>query len=118
MGEYGDVDPYEPTILYRVWRQDGRVNRASRDPLCEGSCEEPIELWILSFGSVRSEGVGNRANRERIGYYGEWLPDFIAWIKSEAENAGVYASLLTEMRDILPNWMRSSSRRSSRRNKE
>ena len=103
MGEYGDVDPYEPTILYRVWRQDGRVNRASPGPLFA----KEVARNLSSFGYYHLEvsalkALGTGQNRDRIGYYGEWLPDFIAWIKSEAENAGVYASLLTEMRDILP----------------
>ncbi len=103
MGEYGEVDPYEPTLLNRVWRQDARVNLSA--PGCRLAKE--VAKSLSSFGYFHLEAsalksLGSGQPRGRIGYNGEWLPDFIAWTKSGPENVGVYESLLTQMREILP----------------
>ncbi len=48
------------------------------------------------------KSLGTGQSRDRIGYSGEWLPDFIAWCKSSSNAVGVYETLLDQMRVILP----------------
>ena len=61
MGEYGEVDPYEPTLLNRVWHQDARVNwGCAGASLCKRSCQGIVELRLFSFGGFVTEVVGNR----------------------------------------------------------
>lgn len=103
MGEYGEVDPYEPTLLNRVWQQDPRVDRFAPGPRLVKEVARSLSsfgYFHLEASALKSLGTGQA--RDRIGYNGEWLPDFIAWTKSYSENVGVYESLLMQMREILP----------------
>jgi len=102
MGEFGDVDPYEPTILNRVWHRDTRVRMAAPGPrftLAVAQFLSRFGYYHLEAADLKALGTGQPW--ERIGYNGQRVPDFIAWAKSEA-NSGVYRSILSHMRELLP----------------
>jgi predicted ATPase len=103
MGEYGDLDPYEPTILQRVCSQDQRVNMDAPGP--RFAWEVAKSLRSISFSHLEISALkfmGDGLERDRIAYNGEHLPDFIAWTKNSRENASIYEKILGEMREILP----------------
>ncbi len=65
MGEFGEVDPYEPTLLNRAWsnlpwRPDPRVNGRATGVHLAREVREYIEHRIFPFGSVHAEKPGNR----------------------------------------------------------
>ena len=97
MGEYGEVDPYDPSLLNWSVRQDSRVNGAAAGPRFAKEVARAMSsfgYFHLEASSLKSLGTGEP--RDRIGYNGEWLPDFIAWTKSRLENADLYDSLLVQ----------------------
>ncbi len=101
MGEYGDFDPYEPTLLSRVWRNDPRVNLSKPGPQLVKEVARSLSnvgYFHLEASALKAPGTGDPRNR--IGYNGWWLPDYIAKIKSSP--SGMYQSLLAQMREILP----------------
>lgn len=108
MGEFGDVNPYEPTLLNRTWpnaawNQDRRVEWSAPGVRLAQTVARSLSsfgYFHLEASSLKSLGTGQP--RDRIGYNGEWLPDFIAWSKSSPEAVGVYEAILTQMREILP----------------
>lgn len=103
MGEYGAVDPYEPTVLHRVWHRDPRVNAGAQGP----RFAKEVARSLSSFGYYHLEAsalksVGDGDPSDRIKYNGTRLPDFLAWLKFSDERVGIYEAILREMREILP----------------
>jgi hypothetical protein len=103
MGEYGEVDPYEPTILHKVWHQDSTIRSSAPGP----RFAKEVARALSNFGYFHLEAsalksLGDGQPWDRIGYNGSRLPDFIAWGKSSAENVPLYEKIREEMRDILP----------------
>jgi predicted ATPase len=102
LGEFGPVDPYDPSLLHKVWHklvpqpdsQNARFARA-------------VARALSSFGYYHLEvsalkGVGTGESADRIGYYGRGLPDFIAWTKSDPEGAPIFAAILAKLKELLP----------------
>lgn len=103
MGEFGVVEWDMPTILHRVWHGELGVNLQSPNVQFAKAVATALSrfgYYHLEAGELKSLGTGQVANR--IGYYGEGIPDFIAWTKSDPKQAPIYASILTEMREICP----------------
>ncbi|HQU43432.1 MAG TPA: AAA family ATPase [Pirellulales bacterium] len=103
MGEYGDVDPYEPTLLHRVWQKDARIK--SDAPGVKFAKEVARALsrfgyYHLEASQLKSLGTGQ--SWDRIDYNGKRLPDFIAWAKFNEANLHVYESLRAELEEVLP----------------
>lgn len=103
MGEFGQVDPYGPTILYRALR--GQVVNAEAPNVVFAKevarSLSTIAYYHLEVSKLRELGTGRPSNR--IGYYGEGLPDFIAWSKSNPDDTGVYEAIQAKMQELLPN---------------
>ncbi len=102
MGEFGDVDPYEPTTLNRVWHDDPRIHKAAIGPMFAKDVAQMLSrfgYFHLEAAELKSLGTGQPL--ERIGYNGERLPDFIAWAKSEP-GSKVYESILMQIQELLP----------------
>ena len=59
-----------------------------------------IGYYHLSVSELKSLGTGQPW--DRIGYYGNRLPDFIAWTKSDEANAPIYEQIVAAMRELLP----------------
>ena len=103
MGEFGEVDPYEPTLLNRIYRKDPRVNLAAANVVFAKEVARSLNrfgYYHLTVSELKSLGTGQ--NWDRIGYYGNRLPDFIAWTKFNEENASYYQIILNSMRELLP----------------
>ena len=101
LGEFGVVDPYEPTILNRVLRKDPRVRNAAPGPTFAKAVAQSLSsfgYYHLEASELKFPGTGESSRR--IGYNGDRLPDFIAWAKSEAND--VYQTILKQMQEILP----------------
>ncbi len=103
MGEFGLVDPYEPTLLNRVYRQDPRVDPASPNVVFARDAARSLNrfgYYHLTVSGLKSLGSGQSC--DRIGYYGNRLPDFIACTKFDEQNASNYQTILESMRELLP----------------
>ncbi|MBZ5521741.1 MAG: AAA family ATPase [Acidobacteriia bacterium] len=101
MGEFGDVEWDMPSILHRVWHGATGVNLQASNVKFTKAVAKALSrfgCYHLEVSELKSLGIGQAA--DRIGYYGQGLPDFIAWAKSEAPV--VYDSLLCEMQELLP----------------
>jgi predicted ATPase len=103
MGEFGEVDPYEPTLLNRVYRKDPRVDPTSPSVAFTKEVARSLNrfgYYHLTVSELKSLGTGQ--SWDRIGYYGNRLPDFVAWTKFNEENASYYQTILDSMRELLP----------------
>jgi len=101
---YGEVDPYDPTLLNRVFHNDLQVNRAVETVGFAKEVARSLSrfgYYHLSVAQLKALGTGQPA--ERISYYGGGLPDFLAWTKFDERNVPVYEAILEAMRGLLPN---------------
>ncbi|NQU20005.1 MAG: AAA family ATPase [Candidatus Nealsonbacteria bacterium] len=102
VGEFGEVATNEPTILNRVWHNDSRVTLDAPGPRFARAVAKALSsfgYYHLEVSSLKALGEGQPWNR--IGYRGEHLPDFLAWLKSHPEEPA-YAAIMAGMREILP----------------
>ena len=103
MGEYGEVDPYEPTLLHRVWQEDPRVDADSPGARFSKQVARALSrfgYYHLEASQLKSKGTGQ--SWERIQYNGGRLPDFIAWTKFKEANVHIYEELRAELQQVLP----------------
>jgi predicted ATPase len=103
MGEFGEVDPYQPTLLNRVYRKDSGVNHAAPNVVFAIDVARSLNrfgYYHLTVSELKSLGTGQ--SWDRIGYYGNRLPDFIACTKFDEKNASYYQTILESMRELLP----------------
>jgi predicted ATPase len=103
MGEFGEVDPYDPTLLNKVYRKDQGVGHDAPNVRFARDVARSLNrfgYYHLTVSELKTLGTGQ--NWDRIGYYGNRLPDFIAWTKSSEENPSYYQTILESMRDLLP----------------
>ncbi|WP_165232856.1 AAA family ATPase [Aquisphaera insulae] len=103
MGAFGAVDPYEPTLLNRVHRKDPRIHADSLNvafALVVARALNNFGYYHLVVSALKSNGTGQPWNR--IGYYGDRLPDFLAWAKSSEENVPYYERIREDMKELLP----------------
>lgn len=103
MGEFGFVDPYEPSILHRALRVVMEPSNWLNVRFARSIARELSWLgyYHLEVSELKSLGQGRAVSR--IGYYGSGLPDFIAWAKSKPDHApDLFENLLAKMKEILP----------------
>jgi energy-coupling factor transporter ATP-binding protein EcfA2 len=103
MGEFGNVDPYDPTILNKVWHQHPDIDRNAPGVVFAKEVARALSRFAyyhLETSELKSLGDGQAW--DRIEYYGGRLPDFVAWTKSDPEGMPVYGKILKEMRELLP----------------
>lgn len=103
MGEFGEVDSYEPTLLHRVYHNHPSIDHNAPNVAFAKDVARALNrigYYHLSVSELKSLGTGQPW--DRIGYYGNRLPDFIAWTKSDEANAPVYEQIVAAMRELLP----------------
>jgi hypothetical protein len=103
MGEFGIVEWDMPTVLHRVWHHERGVNPQVPNVQFARAVATAISrfgYYHLEAGELKSLGTGQ--HMDRIGYYGESVPDFLASVKSDPERAFIYEKILAEMRELLP----------------
>jgi len=103
MGEFGVVEWDMPTTLHRVWHGAPGVNLNATNVRFARAVAQALSrfgYYHLEVSELKALGIGQ--DSERIGYYGEGLPEFIAWAKSDPERTSIYESILAEMRELLP----------------
>jgi predicted ATPase len=103
MGEFGEVDPYEPTLLHRVYHNHPSTDRNAPNVVFAKDVARALNrfgYYHLSVSELESLGTGQPW--DRIGYYGNCLPDFITWTKSDEADVSIYEQILAAMRELLP----------------
>jgi len=103
LGEFGEVNAYEPTLLNLIYHQDPRIKRDAPGVVFTREVARALNsfgYYHLSLSELKSLGSGQ--GWDRIGYYGNRLPDFLAWAKSGEANASCYENIRDEMRQLLP----------------
>jgi len=103
MGEFGEVDPYEPTLLHRVYHNHPSIGPTTPNVMLAKDVARALNsfgYYHLSVSELKSLGTGQPW--DRIGYYGNRLPDFIAWTKFEEANLPIYEQIRDAMKEILP----------------
>ena len=102
MGEFGVVEWDMPTILHRVWHSAPGVNSQAPNVKVAKAVAQALSRFAyyhLEVSELKSLGIGQ--DSDRIGYYGEGLPEFIAWTKSP-EHTPIYEKILIEMQELFP----------------
>jgi len=103
MGEFGTVEWNMPTTLHRVWHGSPGVHSQAPNVLFAKAVATALSrfgYYHLEVSNLKAVGIG--LDSDRIGYYGEGLPEFLAWTKSDPDHAPVYEAILAEMRQLLP----------------
>ncbi len=100
MGEFGTVDPYDPTLLHRVWHDRGVAGDAQTVMFAKAVARSlsSVGYYHLEVSALKELGTGQTA--ERIDYYGGRLPDFVAWAKSSSD--GTYERIYAKLKGLLP----------------
>lgn len=102
MGEFGDVDAYEPSVLYRARRGKVVAPEAPNVKKAKAVARalSSIGYYHLEVSELKALGTGQ--DTDRIDYYGGRLPDFIAGLKSTPEHAPAYEAIHAGLRELLP----------------
>lgn len=103
MGEFGMVEPGDPTLLHRVHRGHPALVRDAPGVLFAEEVAGKLNrfgYYHLSPSELKSLGTGQAW--DRIGYYGNRLPDFIAWTKLDEDNQSIYDQICASMQELHP----------------
>jgi len=103
MGDFGVVEWNMPTTLHRVWHSAPGVQAQSPNVRYAKAVAKALSrfgYYHLEVSELKALGTGQ--DTDRVGYYGEGLPDFIAWTKSDPERTPIYESIVSDMRQLLP----------------
>ncbi len=103
LANYGEVDPYDPTLLNRIFYNDLQVNKTVESVVFAREVARSLSqfgYYHLSVAQLKTWGTGQPS--QRISYYGAGLPDFLAWTKFSEQNAPVYQKILKAMQVLLP----------------
>jgi predicted ATPase len=104
MGEFGQVNPHDPTLLHKVLH--GSLSRNEMTNIKKASAVartlSKVGYYHLEVSELKSLGSGEFSNR--ISYYGGRLPDFLAWLKATPEQNGAYEQIEKGLNDLLPNF--------------
>lgn len=101
IGEFGHVDPYDPTLLNKVFA--GSPNFQSAHP--NVSFARSVAKALSSFGYYHLEpselkALGYGEDARRIGYNGERLADFLAYLKANGKPS--FEALCSDAKQFLP----------------
>lgn len=103
VGEFGEIGPYDPTILNLVWHHDPRIALRDAGPRFAREVARALSsfgYFHLEVSALKALGAGQPA--DRILYRGHRLPDFIASLKFDESQADIYERIRAEMREVLP----------------
>lgn len=102
LGEFGEIEWDMPTVLYRVWRNEGVRAETPNVRFAKAIAKalSRFGYYHLEVSRLKSLGAGEPINR--IGYNGENLADFLAWAKAADTEPRIYLGILAEMRKLLP----------------
>jgi predicted ATPase len=103
MGEFGVVEWDMPTTLHRVWHGAPGIHALAPNVRFAKAVAKALSrfgYYHLEVSELKTLGTGQ--DTDRVGYYGEGLPDFIAWTKSDPERTPIYESVVSDMRQLLP----------------
>jgi hypothetical protein len=102
LGEYGEVSAYEPSILHRVFYEDPRVNLVAEGPkFVRAFIRCLINIGYYNLESFALKMPTNGQSRDRIGYNGYGIADYLSWLKSPDQKVA-YQKIEDQMRQILP----------------
>jgi len=103
IGEFGNVDSHEPTMLNLVWHQDQRMDHSAQAvSFARETARSLSSFGYFHFEASQLKSAGEGEPVDRVSYYGNRLPDFIGWAKSDPKGAPVYQAILREMQELLP----------------
>jgi predicted ATPase len=102
MGEFGQVTAYEPSILYKVWREKVETPGAPNVKMAKAVARalSSVGYYHLEVSELKALGSGQQT--DRIDYYGGRLPDFLACLKSAPEHAPAYQAIYDGLLELLP----------------
>lgn len=102
MGEFGRVDPYDPSVLQKARRGAVLDQDAPSVQMAKAVARalSSVGYYHLEVSELKSLGSGQQT--ERIDYYGGRLPDFLAWLRSSPEHAASYESIRSGLGELLP----------------
>jgi hypothetical protein len=102
MGEFGTVDPYEPSLLHKVWRRDVLTPNAPNVQMAKAVARAVSRVGYYHLEVNDLKNIGSGQPTDRIDYYGGRLPDFIAFLRSAPEHASCYEQIQAGLAEILP----------------
>ncbi len=102
MGEFGDVDAYDPTVLNKVWQGSVAAPDAPNVRMARAVARSlsSVGYYHLEVSDLKSLGTGQ--STDRIDYYGGRLPDFLGYLKSTPEHASAFQQIHGDMAELLP----------------
>jgi hypothetical protein len=103
MGEFGVLEWDMPTTLHRVWHGATGVHPLAPNVRFAKAVAKALSrfgYYHLEVSELKALGTGQ--DTDRVGYYGEGLPDFVAWIKSDPERTPIYEAIMSDMRQLIP----------------
>lgn len=101
VGEFGQADPYEPTIMHRIWN---RTLRSETRPTVLFAREVARTLWKFGYYHLEVSWLKEPSDgREthQVGYSGQGLPSFLATLMREDQQR--FEAIVASMRGLLPN---------------
>ena len=103
IGEFGQINARDPTILNLVWHQDPKVNSDAPGPRFAKAVGKALSrCGYFHLEASRLRALGSGQTSDRIGYFGDRLPDFLAHLKSDPDLAETFETIRTEMGEVLP----------------
>lgn len=102
MGEFGMVTPYDPSLLCKVRRGQVAAAEAPNVKMARavGRSLSSVGYYHLEVSELK--GLGSGQDTDRLGYYGERLPDLISCLKSTPEHAPAYRAIQDGLLELLP----------------
>lgn len=101
---FGEIDPHtSPTLLNRAFHGGPDVEKSAPQVLFVKKVAQALSqfgYFHLDLSNLGSLGTGQPV--DQIDYYGGRLPDFLAWARSEEEGKAIFATIVEELRGILP----------------
>lgn len=102
MGEFGEVTAYQPSLLFRAFRDQVANPEAPMAKVAKAFARSlsSIGYYHLEVSELKKLGTGQQT--DHLGYYGAGLPDFFAWLKATPEQAGALKAIQEGLLELLP----------------
>lgn len=101
--DFGPVEPRDSTLLNRAHRGYPAIHMSAPRAIFAKEVARSLNrfgYYHLSAPELKS--LGTSQSWDRIGYYGDRLPDFIAWAKSSEGVSPIYEQIHNSMMELLP----------------
>lgn len=102
MGEFGQVDPYDPTLLNRARRSAVPYPDAPAVKMARAVARALSSVGYFHLEVSELKGLGNGQHAEHIDYYGGRLPDFLAFLEGTPEHSASYRAIFDGLKELLP----------------